>query len=205
VTVIYNNRTERLEVDLILCDGSRYQFGAYDEARVQIGLGASAILELKSERATANGSQITKVNPLLIYLEERDNTFPEGVYDVWVTVIDSADSGRRKLASRHQLTVVGVPVVSQGDDYDESSESSNTISTSSVTVSTSSVSSLTVAQSTSSQSTSSESTSSQSSGGVTSSQSSSSSSESQSTSSGSSISTSSSASSSSSESSRSDQ
>jgi hypothetical protein len=59
--------------------------------RVKIGKDNQIpILDINSTAATANGSSVTNVNPLILVIDQDDVTFTPGIYDMELLVMDDA-------------------------------------------------------------------------------------------------------------------
>lgn len=74
-------------------DGDDVVIAANDNVRVKIARGnGTPLLEIESDQATSAGSSCTAANPTEIEFAAADLTFPAGIYDVEVAVVDTSDA-----------------------------------------------------------------------------------------------------------------
>jgi len=93
------NRSGEWDVRIGKADGTDEVFTAGDKVHVKIGGGKSTpLLQFNSSTATANGSSCTLANPTRVKLNQNDLTFPAGIYDIEVSIIDHADGDKIKKA-----------------------------------------------------------------------------------------------------------
>jgi hypothetical protein len=79
---------------------------ASNVVRVKIGRDDMVpLLDVDSVSATANGSTVSNVNPVLLILDQDDMTMNAAVYDIEVIVLDSA-AGEVVTSMSHGVFVV---------------------------------------------------------------------------------------------------
>lgn len=83
-------------------DGDDVTIADNDNVRVKIGRAGdlTPLLEVQSDSATANGSVCTAENPTELTLFGEDLTFPVGIYDIEVSIVDTSDNDKIKKAER---------------------------------------------------------------------------------------------------------
>jgi hypothetical protein len=134
---LYRNRTGNALIHLEVTPGQTVPIHANNHLLLKIGkTGEVPILDLDDTAATANGSYITKTNPMLLRLHQDDAIFAAGIYDLEVTVLDDAAGSGVTLLKKGRFVLfdsVGAP-----DVVEEISSSSSLSSISSSSSSTSS-------------------------------------------------------------------
>jgi hypothetical protein len=90
----YKKRTGRALISIVDVNGNKVRLHENNQIRVKVGRECdnSVVLDLDSQNATANGSYITKQNPVLLYLHQDDAVFPAGVYDMQLSVLDNPEA-----------------------------------------------------------------------------------------------------------------
>jgi len=94
------NRKTEFEIDIGEADGDDVVIASNDNVRIKIGRAGSdtPLLEVQSDAATTNGSSCTADNPTILVLSQGDVTFPAGVYDIEVAIVDVSDGNAIKKA-----------------------------------------------------------------------------------------------------------
>jgi hypothetical protein len=90
------------EVTIGEADGDDVSVASNDNVRVKIGRAGDLepLLEIESDAATGNGSSCTAANPTELVLAAADLTFPAGLYDIEVAVVDTSEGDKIKSAER---------------------------------------------------------------------------------------------------------
>lgn len=83
-------------------DGDDVTVANNDNVRIKIGRGGDVnpLLEIQSDNPTSAGSVCTAVNPTELTLFGEDLTFPAGIYDIEVAIVDTSDSDKIKSAEK---------------------------------------------------------------------------------------------------------
>jgi hypothetical protein len=99
ITADRNRYSGPYDITIGEADGDDAVIAPEDNVRVKIGRGTGTpLLEVQSDAATSNGSTCSAANPTALSLEAADLTFPAGIYDIEVAIVDASDSNRIKKA-----------------------------------------------------------------------------------------------------------
>lgn len=82
-------------------DGEDASVAPDDNVRLKVGrAGEAPLLEIESAEATPAGSSCTAANPTTVTLAAADLSFPPGIYDCEIVIIDRSESEVAKAPSR---------------------------------------------------------------------------------------------------------
>jgi len=97
----YENKTSKSSITIDFPSGTRVPITSSEYLRLKIGIeGEVPVIDLNDTQVTANGSYITKTNPMHFELNQDDANFPPGVYDMQIAVLDQLDANEITLVAR---------------------------------------------------------------------------------------------------------
>jgi hypothetical protein len=104
----YRERSAIWLIKLLDVDGQDVVFEDDWRVRVKIGRNEETpILDLVDGVATVNGTHITKINPVKLFLHQDDMSFAPGIYDLQIAILDNAQAQNITYLASGHFTLYG--------------------------------------------------------------------------------------------------